>query len=359
MNPVRVLVVEDSLTVRKRLCELIAADPRLQLVGEAEDGKQALAQCLALRPDVISLDMMLPQMSGLAVTEYVMAHCPTPILVVSSSFNRGELFRTYEALAAGALDVMEKPSAETETEAWEQRYIAMLLLISRIRVITHPRARLQGMSGWTPAPLTSEKPGASQRSGMPALVAIGASTGGPRAVVEVLKGLPADVGLSIVLVMHISDPFGADFAEWLNGQTPHAVRFAENGEPLGCGVFMAPPSRHLLVERRCLWLNDGPERHSCKPSVDVLFESVARDCGGDAAACLLTGMGTDGARGLLAIRQMGGLTIAQDEASCVVYGMPREAARLGAASYVLPLDEIGPMLARKLGVAKGNAPWAA
>jgi len=142
MNALRVVVVEDSLTVRKRLCEMLAA-AQIEVVGEAENGKEAIGLILARRPDAISLDMMLPVMTGLAVTEYVMAHCPTPILIVSSSHNRGELFKTYEALAAGALDVMEKPIGDEADEAWAARYVATLRLIARIRVITHLRARLK------------------------------------------------------------------------------------------------------------------------------------------------------------------------------------------------------------------------
>jgi len=345
MRPIRVFVVEDSLTVRMRLCELIQGDPRLELVGEAEDGKSAIERCLALRPDVISMDMMLPQISGLAVTEYLMAHCPTPILIVSSSFNRGEVFRTYEALAAGALEVMEKPMADDISDTWERQYLDMLALLSRIKVVTHPRARLPPSRNAVPA-LEVVRP--QRPSGRYSLLAIGASTGGPRAVVEVLKALPASFPLPILLVVHIGEPFGKSFADWLDGQSVHSVFFAENGRPLERGVFMAPPGRHLLVREGRTWLGNGPERHSCKPSVDVLFESVAADCGSSTMACLLTGMGADGARGLLAINQAGGFTIAQDEQSSVVYGMPREAALLGAAQYILPLTEIGPFLMTRL-----------
>ena len=339
MKPIRVLVVEDSLTVRKLLCEIIASDARFELVGEAEDGKRAIELCLARRPDVISMDMMLPQMSGLAVTEYVMAHCPTPILIVSSSHNRGDVFKTYEALAAGAVDVMEKPLADAPQGSWEQGYVDMLALVSRIRVITHPRARL---------PQLREAP-PQKAGGHPyRLVAIGASTGGPRAIVEVLNGLPTDLRVPILVVLHIADPFGSDFADWLDAQVDQPVRFAQQGGHLAPGVHLAPPGRHLVVERGLLRLVDWPERHSCRPSVDVLFESIAADCGRSVAACLLTGMGTDGALGLLAIRRAGGLTIAQDEATSVVYGMPREAAVLGAAQYVQALGEIGPTLAANL-----------
>ncbi|WP_137936820.1 chemotaxis-specific protein-glutamate methyltransferase CheB [Chitinivorax sp. B] len=343
MKRIRVLVVEDSLTIRRHLCDLLQTDPTLEVVGEATDGKQAIAQCMALRPDVISLDMMLPEMNGLAVTEYVMAHYPTPILVVSSSFNRGELFKTYEALAAGALDVIEKPRADTIDQAWASHYLNMIRLTSRIKVITHLRGKRASQS----APLPPSLPVSTAPSHTACkLIAIGASTGGPRALVEVLQRIPSSCGAPILIVIHIGEPFGNTFAEWLNEQTPHSVRFAHDGETLPAkGVLLAPPGRHLVVQKKQLQLSDEPDRHSCKPSVDVLFESVARECGRVSAACLLTGMGQDGARGLLAIRQAGGLTIAQDEVSSVVYGMPREAALMGAADHILPLHEIGPMLA--------------
>ncbi len=180
------------------------------------------------------------------------------------------------------------------------------------------------------------------------LVAIGASTGGPSALIDILRELPHDFPFPILLVQHISEQLGTAFAEWLSAQTGTSVTFAEDGERVS-GVagraVMAPPGRHLSVRDGRLILSDGPERNSCKPSVDVLFESLARDYGCSVAACLLTGMGRDGAAGLLSIRRAGGLTIAQDEASCVVYGMPREAVLLGAAQRVLPLSEIGPALA--------------
>lgn len=345
MSKLRVLVVEDSLTVRKRLCEVLGCDPDIEVVGEAEDGKQAIELCLSLRPDVITLDMMLPVMSGLAATEYIMAYCPTPILVVSSSINRGELFKTYEALAAGAVEVMEKPLADDMEGDWERRFIAMVKLVARVKVVTHLRGRL-GANRDTPAIPAAVPPRIQHMPHACRLVALGASTGGPGAIVEILRALPADFPLPVLVVIHIGEPFGKAFAEWLDGQTQHTVRIAADGQLLPeRGVFMARPDRHLIVRDRRLHLTNGAERHSCRPSVDVLFESIAVEYGAAAAACLLTGMGQDGARGLLAVREAGGLTIAQDEASSVVYGMPREAVLLGAAQRVLPLAEIGPTLA--------------
>ena len=370
MSRIRVLVVEDSLTVRNRLREVLEADPGIEVVGEAEDGRRAIELCLALRPDVITLDMMLPVMSGLAATEYLMAYCPTPILVVSSSINRGELFKTYEALAAGALEVMEKPRADEPEGVWERQFISMVKLIARIKVVTHLRGRRAlpsaqagdstmqagpyARTGQLPAQLPAQFPAQfpdyaslAARTTPCRLIAIGTSTGGPGAIAEVLRALPAGFRIPILFVIHISEPFGSTFADWLDGQTEHRVHLAHDGEEVPkSGVVMAPPNRHLIVRNRKLHLTDGPERHSCRPSVDVLFESVAREYGATCAAAILTGMGQDGARGLLAVREAGGVTIAQDEASSIVYGMPREAALIGAAQLVLPLSEIGPALTR-------------
>jgi len=339
MSRLRILIIEDSATVREHLVEIVESDPELELVGVGQDGKEAIELTRRLRPDVISMDMVMPVMSGLAATEYIMAHFPTPILVVSASNNRGELYQTYDALAAGAIDVLEKPTGLEPDGVWEREYCATLKLVSRIRVITHPRAKL-----------ASRAPGASDSGAQFfSLAAIGASTGGPGAILDVLNGLPDSFSLPILFVLHISEPFGYAFADWLDGQTARRVAFAKEGDLVSAAagsVVMAPPGHHLGVRDGRLRLSLEPERHSCRPSVDVLFESVAREYGPSACAVLLTGMGRDGAAGLLKVRQAGGLTVAQDEASSVIYGMPREAALLGAATRVLALSEIGPFLGR-------------
>jgi two-component system, chemotaxis family, protein-glutamate methylesterase/glutaminase len=347
MPKTRILVVEDSPTVRQRLVDILRSDPDIELVGEAEDGKRAIELCQQYRPDAITMDMMLPLMSGLAATEYIMAHCPTPILVVSASTNRGELFKIYEALAAGAVDVLEKPTGDEAEGVWERRFLSAVKLVARIRVITHPRARLAGLRKPAPevVPLST---GPSRPAQKYDVVAIGASTGGPGAIVEILRALPAEFQLPILLVLHINEPFGTAFADWLDGQTSRRVACPKDGAPLASAigrVMVAPGDRHLVVREGRLHLTTDLERHSCRPSVDVLFESVALEHGASAVACLLTGMGKDGALGLLKIRQAGGTTIAQDETTSVIYGMPREAAMLGAATHILRLGEIAPRLA--------------
>jgi two-component system chemotaxis response regulator CheB len=352
----RVLVVEDSLTVRRRLCETLAAEPDVEVVAEAEDGRRAIELCLALRPDVVTMDMMLPLMTGVAATEYIMAHCPTPILVVSSSVNRGELFRTYDALAAGAVDVLEKPRGDEPEGQWERRFIDAVRMVARIRVITHLRARYARPAPFEAAPAPAPPPPGRGERGC-GLIALGASTGGPGAIVEVLRGLPPKVRAPVLLVLHINEPFGAALADWLDAQTTRRATIARHGQPIAeltGGVALAPPGQHLVVRDGMTLLTRDPELHSCRPSVDALFDSVAAECGSSAVGCLLTGMGRDGAAGLLAMRRAGAATIAQDEETSVVYGMPREAALLGAASRILPLEAIGPVLG-ELAAAMGAA----
>lgn len=343
----RVLVVEDSLTVRHRLIEILGSDPELEVVGDAADGRSAIECCERLRPDVVTMDMMLPVMTGLAATEYIMAYCATPILIVSASVNRGELFRTYEALAAGAVDVLEKPAADAADGEWERRFLTTVKRVAGIKVITHLRARMAARNlraartpSVAPAPAG---PGAGLQT-----IAVGVSTGAPGTLKEILAGLPANFQVPILVVVHLAAPFAGHFAEWLDGVSPIRVAYAVDGEPLpphgSARVLLAPPDRHLVLRDGRLRLDGGPERHSCRPSVDVLFESLARESGPRCAAALLTGMGRDGAAGLLAIRRAGGRTLAQDEATSVVFGMPREAIALGAAERVVALPEVADVL---------------
>ena len=357
MSKIRVLVVEDSLTARKHLVEILRADPELEVVAEAEDGKRAIELCRTLHPDVITLDMMLPFLSGVAVTEYVMAYSPTPILIVSSSTNRGELCKTYDALAAGAVDVFEKPTGNDPDGVWERSFVSTVKIVSRIRVITHIRGKLASSARTLAHPPSFETCDSAARK---SVIAIGGSTGGPAAIVKILRKLPAGFPIPILLVIHIGDLFSTAFAEWLDGQSTLRVRCARDGEALPAlgqaGVIMAPSGFHLVVQSGKLRLTSDRERNSCRPSIDVLFESLAKEIGGETAACLLTGMGRDGAAGLLGLRHAGALTIAQDEASSVVFGMPREAIEMGAVDRVLALDQIAGALTALTAVAFDGKP---
>jgi two-component system chemotaxis response regulator CheB len=339
MKRIRAVVIEDSPTMRAHLRQTLSADPQIEVVGEAEEGGGGIALCERLRPDVITLDMAMPRIDGLAVTRHVMAHCAAPILIVSASTERGEAFSTFDALRAGAVEVLEKARGDEAEGEWERRFIATVKLVSRIKVITRPPPR-PGIADTRIAPAPRCRPCE--------LVAIGASTGGPAALLQVLRAIPPHSQVPVLVVLHIGASFAPAFVDWLGSQLPHKVCFARDGAALAAltgQIVMAPADRHLIVRGRQIFLSAEGERHSCRPSVDVLFESVAASCGAAAAGCLLTGMGRDGAVGLRQIRDAGGRTLAQDEASSVVYGMPREAALLGAAERILPLPEIGPALA--------------
>jgi two-component system chemotaxis response regulator CheB len=349
----RVLIVDDSLTVRRRLADALAFDTSCEVVGEAADGQQAFEQCQRLRPDVVTMDLVMPRVDGLRATELIMAHCPTPIVVLSAAENRTEGLRTMDALAAGAVDAVDKPSGILDAK-WMTMLMARVRTAARVRVITHVRARLRPDEPHPP-------PRVSTPQIPPRLLVMGASTGGPAAVRHILRSLPGDFPLPVLLVLHITEHFDTAMAEWLEAQSGLSVRNAVEGELLSMpgrlNVRMAPGNRHLVVRGGRLRLVDGPERHSCRPSVDELFESVARELGAAAIGCLLTGMGRDGAEGLAALRRTGAATVVEDESTCVVFGMPREAIRLGAAQHVVGLTDIPPLLTAlaRAGAREGTA----
>lgn len=317
LPPLKVLLAEESAAKRQRLGEILLRGG-LQVVGEACRGRQAVDLCRQLRPDVILMALELDGMDCLAATEQIMAFDPTPILIMS---DRPDHPACQKVLGAGAVDCIS-------SREWDHGLVRRLRLVSRVAVITHPRARLK--KG------TSSQPGQSRVR----LVCLGTSTGGPGALVEILGALPDSFRLPILVVIHIQPPLGEGFAQWLDSKVERNVSYARGGEfwqDCAGRVLLAPPDRHLRVVGPRLVLDDLPARHSCRPSVDVLFESLAAEVGPGGLACLLTGMGRDGAAGLLAVQRAGGITIAQDEATSVVYGMPREAALLGAAQRVVPL----------------------
>lgn len=349
MATIRVLVADDSMTVRRRLVQALSTDAGLEVIAEAVDGRTATELCRRLRPDVITMDVMMPVMDGVTATEYIMANCPTPILMVSASSNRGHVLQTFDALAAGAVDVLDKPAADTPDGAWERELVGAVKMVARVMAIrrssVNRRSRVAGASARVLEAIRLPL----LESDEAVIVAIGASIGGPSAIAKILSQIPSGFPLSILLVIHIAPEFAQGLVQWVAARSKSLqVRVAVDGERLprpGCReILMAPPDRHLVVDRGLLRMTDTPQRHSCRPSIDELFESVARECGAQAIGCLLTGMGKDGAAGLLAVRQNGGRTIAQDEASSIVFGMPREAIALDAAQVIVPLANVAETL---------------
>lgn len=331
---VRVLVVDDSSLVREVLARMLESDPEVRVVGFAADGREAVAQAARLRPDLITMDISMPRLGGLEATEEIMAYHPTPILIVTSAQDRRGVGWTMDALARGALEVIEKPSVTPDGtwDALRRPLVEKVKLLAGVRVITHLKGRARAL----------RLARAAGRPGPYAMVAVGVSTGGPGVLARILRALPGDFPLGMVVVQHISEGFTGGLVEWLTRETSLRVRLARDGDVVAAGtVLIAPEGVHTLVQRGGrIRLSRGLPVGGHRPSADVLFQSVAATYRSAAIGVLLTGMGTDGALGLEAIRKAGGRTLVQDEETSAVFGMPKAAIDLGAAEEVLPPDAI-------------------
>lgn len=330
-DPIKILIVDDSPLVRQVVGAILGADPAIQVIGYATDGKEAVEKAFQLRPDLITMDINMPGMDGLEATEKIMAYRPTPILIVTSARDRRGVQITMEALAVGALEVIEKPTPLPD-DSWEvlgARLIEKVKLLAGVKVITH----LKGRSRHLPGRVRAESQGKAHR-----VVGIGVSTGGPGVLSQILKRLPADFPLGLLIVQHMSDGFMPGLVEWLSREVRLPIQLAGEGDPVKPGlVLMAPEGAHLVVQQGGrARLRQALPVGGHRPSADVLLHSVAAIYGEAAIGVLLTGMGRDGAEGLRAIRDAGGYTIVQDEESCAVFGMPKAAIELGAAQEVLP-----------------------
>jgi two-component system chemotaxis response regulator CheB len=371
--PVSVVVVDDSSVQRRFVRMVIDSDPGLVLVGEARTGSDALALVERLRPQVVLMDLHLPVMNGIEAIERIMALRPTPILVYSSFVDGDDRDNAAAALAAGAVDVMAKPGAPDGGPANLEQYAEglrrRLRLVGRVRVITHPRAKLGGAgarlsthrlrrpsdqpevrrTGTVPVAPTTGDLGLSKRRVK--VIAVGASTGGPQALATLLSELPPDLEPAIVVVQHMADGFMEGLAGWLDGLCPLPVAVGGNGKRLLPGtVTIAPSGLNLVVHDQLRVTTQEPPRSQYHvPGIDVTFSSLADAVGADAIGLLLTGMGRDGADGLKRMRERGAFTIAQDEETCAVYGMPAAAMAVGAVDRQLPLGEIGAALRQLTG----------
>lgn len=341
---IRVLLVDDSFLTLSILRDLIASDPEIEIVAEAHEGRQAVEKTGKFRPDLVILDVMMPVMDGLTAVREIMADCPTPILILSANTDAGENQNAFNAIRLGALDVMRKPEGLSGS-AWEgfaTGFLERIHTLSRVKVMHHFRSGRRVY----PAPLLP-----AEAKGKRMLVAIGASTGGPKVVMKLLKDLPIDRQAQVVVVQHIAAGFAPGFAEWLDRESDYRVRLAKNGDLLEGGVVLvAPNEQHMEVRGGRVFLTDAVMVNGCRPSIDVLFSSLALEpTAKSVVAVLLTGMGRDGADGLLALKGAGAYTIAQDEATSAVYGMPRAAVEIGAVYEVLPGDAIAAAVTRQLG----------
>lgn len=336
-RPIRLLVVDDSALVRKVLTDSLAREPDIEVIGSAPDPYVARDKILELNPDVITLDLEMPRLDGLSFLRLLMKHRPMPVIVLSSLTQNGSA-KALEALQAGAVEVMGKPGGANSASADGSR------LAEKIRMAAGARVRVPANP---PAPaLAAERPSRVARRFLPReIILIGASTGGTEALKEVLAPLPDDLP-GICVVQHIPAKFSFALAERLNQICRVEVREAVEGDQVRPGlVLLAPGGRHLLLQWAVthyqVRLTEGPPVHHQRPAVDVMFDSAVKaGVGSHALAILLTGMGADGAEGMVKLRNVGAATIAQNEETCVVFGMPREAIRRGAAQHILPLDGI-------------------
>jgi two-component system, chemotaxis family, protein-glutamate methylesterase/glutaminase len=330
---VKVLVVDDSAIVRRILATELDRDPEISVVGTAADPYIARDKIVKLRPEVLTLDVEMPRMDGITFLRKLMKHFPLPVIVVSSLTNKGGEV-AMEALEAGAMDVLCKPGG-----SYSVGDIAVLLR-EKVKAIAKSGVPKQAIPATT-------SPGTTIRSMTKTtnmIIAIGASTGGTEAIKQVLTRFPAN-SPGVLIVQHMPEKFTTSFAQRLNELCALEVREAQDGDSVSPGVALLAPGNFHMVLRRSgarYWVSvkDGPRVFHQRPSVEVMFRSVSRIAGSNAVGAILTGMGADGAQGLLEMKEAGAPTIAQDEKTCIVYGMPREAVKLGAAQEILPLPTI-------------------
>jgi two-component system chemotaxis response regulator CheB len=354
---IHVFVVEDSPVAQMLLVHILNSDSRLNVLGTANNGVEALKFLKRNKPDVIVMDIHIPGMDGFETTRRIMETQPVPIVICSASLNPDEVSRTFRALEAGAVAIVAKPVGlrHQEYEDMAAKLVETVKLMSEVKVVKRwPRPRRT--DGLATVSLPAE---AKPSDGSIKVVAIGTSTGGPPVLQTILTGLSKDFSVPVLIVQHIAAGFLPGLVDWLNQTTGFPIHIAAHGEPLlpGC-AYLAPDGSHMgLGANGQIALSSQEPENGLRPAVSYLFRSVAAVCGANAVGVLLTGMGRDGADELKLLKELGAVTIAQDAESSVVHGMPGEAIKLGAATYVLAPDKIPAVLAA-LAAKKPNEPLA-
>lgn len=343
---IHVLVVEDSPVVRDLLVYLLNSDPKIRVVGTATNGEEALDAVQRKKPDVVTMDIHMPKIDGFEATRRIMETHPTPIVIVSGSSTAQEVANTFHAMEAGALAIVPRPKGigHPDYESTAKELVQTVKLMSEVKVV-----RRWARKRAAPEPVVAAVAAPSLGTSTDVrIVAVGASTGGPPALQTILLGLHKDFPVPILIVQHMASGFIQGFADWLSQSTGFPVHIAQHGEPLlSSHVYVSPDNYHMgvAIGGRIL-LSQTEFENGLRPSVSYLFRSVVNLYGPHAVGVLLTGMGKDGAEGLQEIKERGGITIAQDRESSVVYGMPGEAMRLDAAKFVLSPDQIAATLTR-------------
>jgi len=347
---IRVLTVEDSPTLRRLLRDILSLDPDFEIAGEAGHGLRAVEMCHRLAPDLVMMDMRMPRASGFEAIRRIMDECPRAIVSLADPTDEREVQMTFAALEAGALCPLGRPAGLPGKDPVAARLLPMLKAIAGVKVVRRHRRGKLALFDRGYGALLAATPIGGRRTAR--IFVISAGVGGPSAVQTVLSGLPAGVCPPLLIVQHISPGFVKGMARWLDRTTPLKVAVAVNGRTVRAGrAYLAPDNRNLTIDRAGRTCLAGPaSNQECVPSADALFASAAGAFGRDAAGVVLTGMGGDGAEGLKAVRAAGGLTIAQDEPTSVIFDMPRRAISLRGAEYVMPLEAIAPRLDEAIGV---------
>jgi len=343
-EPIRVLIVDDVKSARDLLEEILTTDPRFQVVGLVGDGLEAVAAVLKIRPDLVTMDIRLPGIDGFEAVERILAVFPVPIVMITASMGKQEE-KLFRAITAGALDVLDKQ----ELYLWRTRPEIRNSFLKRLRTLASTKVeRVTGIIPAEPPPLLTLRRPQRRTAESPLVVAIAASTGGPTALVRVLKRISPQVSASFLVVQHMSSGFLEGLVRWLDKEVELEVKEAQEGDTLEAGVVLVAPGDHhmMVTEKDTVRLDKSLPINGHRPSAEVLFDSVASNYGKRGAGVILTGMGSDGAEGLKSLRLCGGHTMAQDEQTSIIFGMPRAAIELDAAEVVLPLDDIGPQIMR-------------